>query len=146
MNISFVINRFCFHCRIYPSPNISILRIWYITYLVPPNIPSILGQTWQGLLLGIELRSKKVWNLYSVSMLSIHGKCFYQYWFKFLISVQFAALKVLLIFTAFFSTLTLAMKLGVQAKTAYITGKLTYWQIYITVFITFHMLNIKINK
>ena len=42
-----------------------------------------------------------------------------------LISVNLQPRKVLVIFTAFSSTLTLSVKLGVQAKPVYITGKLT---------------------
>ena len=42
-----------------------------------------------------------------------------------LISVNLQPRKVLVIFTAFPSTLTLSVKLGVQAKPVYITGKLT---------------------
>ena len=41
-----------------------------------------------------------------------------------LISVNLQPRKVLVIFTAFHSTLTLSVKLGVQAKPVYITGKL----------------------
>ena len=42
-----------------------------------------------------------------------------------LISVNLQPRKVLVIFTAFPSTLTLSVKLDVQAKPVYITGKLT---------------------
>ena len=41
-----------------------------------------------------------------------------------LINVNLQPRKVLVIFPAFLSTLTLSVKLGVQAKPVYITGKL----------------------
>ena len=59
----------------------------------------------------------KVGCMYTVNVLPV--------FITVLISVNLQPRKVLVIFTAFHSTLTLSVKLGVQAKPVYITGKLT---------------------
>ena len=75
--------------------------------------------------LRIEPRSWRIRSQCSTTVLATHTVNVLPVFITVLISVNLQPRKVLVIFTAFPSTLTLSVKLGVQAKPVYITGKLT---------------------